>query len=108
MPPSPSGLPWQPVSHSDLTRSAIMAVDFVLVPVQPSPLDVWAVHEVVELVQQATIYKPAHQVLARSFRNHCDFTRMSEIVELAGNCSYNDSASLVFTFLNIFFNFIVS
>ncbi|MHC5855312.1 ParA family partition ATPase [Nostoc sp.] len=43
---------------SDLTRSAIMAVDFVLVPVQPSPLDVWAVHEVVQLVQEATIYKP--------------------------------------------------
>ncbi|AFZ57625.1 AAA family ATPase [Anabaena cylindrica FACHB-243] len=43
---------------SDLTRSAIMAVDFVLIPIQPSPLDIWAVHEVVELIQEATIYKP--------------------------------------------------
>ncbi|AFZ28311.1 ATPase involved in chromosome partitioning (plasmid) [Cylindrospermum stagnale PCC 7417] len=43
---------------SDLTRSAIMAVDFVLIPIQPSPLDIWAVHEVVELIQEAKIYKP--------------------------------------------------
>jgi chromosome partitioning protein len=43
---------------SDLTRSAIMAADFVMIPIQPSPLDVWAVHEIVELVQEAAIYKP--------------------------------------------------
>jgi chromosome partitioning protein len=43
---------------SDLTRSAILASDWVLIPVQPSPLDVWAVHEVVRLVQEAKLYKP--------------------------------------------------
>ncbi|ELS05119.1 ATPase involved in chromosome partitioning [Xenococcus sp. PCC 7305] len=43
---------------SDLTRSAILAADFILIPIQPSPLDIWAAHSVVELIQEAEIYKP--------------------------------------------------
>ena len=43
---------------SDLTRSAILAADLVLIPIQPSPLDIWATHEVVELITEAQIYKP--------------------------------------------------
>jgi chromosome partitioning protein len=43
---------------TDLARSAIMASDLVLIPVQPSPYDVWASAEVVELVRGAAIYKP--------------------------------------------------
>jgi len=43
---------------SDITRSAIMASDFVLIPVQPSPLDVWAAADTVRLVQEAAIYRP--------------------------------------------------
>ena len=43
---------------SDLTRSAILGVDLVLIPIQPSPLDIWAAHSVVELIQEAEIYKP--------------------------------------------------
>lgn len=42
---------------SDISRSAIMASDVVLIPVQPSPLDVWAVADTVRLVQEALIYK---------------------------------------------------
>lgn len=42
---------------SDITRSAIMASDFVLIPVQPSPLDVWAAADTVRLVEEARIYK---------------------------------------------------
>jgi chromosome partitioning protein len=43
---------------TDLTRSAILASDQVLIPVQPSPLDVWASAEVVTLVREAKLYKP--------------------------------------------------
>ena len=43
---------------SDLTRSAILAVDLVLIPIQPSPLDIWAAHSVVELIEEAEMYKP--------------------------------------------------
>ncbi len=48
-----------PPRVSDLARSAIIASDMVLIPVQPSPYDVWAAQEVVTLVKDAQIYKPA-------------------------------------------------
>ncbi len=41
-----------------LARSAIMASDLVLIPVQPSPYDIWAADEVVKLINEALIYKP--------------------------------------------------
>lgn len=46
-----------PPRVTDLARSAIMAADIVLIPVQPSPYDVWAAQEVVSLVDEARIYK---------------------------------------------------
>lgn len=42
----------------DVARSAIMASDLVLVPVQPSPYDVWAAKEIIDLFEEASIYKP--------------------------------------------------
>jgi chromosome partitioning protein len=41
-----------------LARSAILAADVVLIPVQPSPYDVWACTDIVALVREARIYKP--------------------------------------------------
>jgi chromosome partitioning protein len=41
-----------------LTRSAIVACDLVVIPVQPSPLDLWASHEIVALVKEAQVFKP--------------------------------------------------
>ena len=46
-----------PPRVTDLARSAIMASDLVLIPVQPSPYDIWAADEVVKLIQEAIIYK---------------------------------------------------
>lgn len=46
-----------PPRVTDLARSAIMASDIVLIPVQPSPYDIWAAEEVVKLVDEARIYK---------------------------------------------------
>ena len=45
-----------PPRVTDVARSAIMAADRVIVPVQPSPYDVWAAHEVVALLGEARIY----------------------------------------------------
>ena len=42
---------------NELARAAIMASDLVLIPVQPSPYDVWAAAETVQLVRDARIYK---------------------------------------------------
>lgn len=46
-----------PPRVTDLARSAIMASDVILIPVQPSPYDIWAAEEVVQLVQEASVYK---------------------------------------------------
>lgn len=37
---------------ADLAVSAIKAADFVLIPVQPSPYDIWATADLVDLVKQ--------------------------------------------------------
>ncbi|MEI7590463.1 MAG: ParA family partition ATPase [Deltaproteobacteria bacterium] len=46
-----------PPRVTDLARSAIMASNIVLIPVQPSPYDVWAADEVVKLIDEARVYK---------------------------------------------------
>ena len=46
-----------PPRVTDLARSAIMASDIVLIPVQPSPYDIWAADEVVKLIQEASVFK---------------------------------------------------
>ena len=43
----------------DVARSAIMASDLVVIPVQPSPYDVWAAKEIIDLIHEAMVYKPA-------------------------------------------------
>lgn len=48
----------------EVARSAIMASDLVLVPVQPSPYDVWAAKEIIDLLNEASIYK---SVLKKAF-----------------------------------------
>ena len=46
-----------PPRVTDLARSAIMASDVVVIPVQPSPYDIWAAEEVVKLIDEARVYK---------------------------------------------------
>jgi len=46
-----------PPRVSDLARSAIIAADIVVVPIQPSPYDVWAADEVIKLIQEASVFK---------------------------------------------------
>ena len=41
----------------DVARSAIMASDLVLIPVQPSPYDVWAAKEIVDLLTEVRPFK---------------------------------------------------
>lgn len=45
-----------PPRVTDITRSAIMASDIVMVPCTPSPYDVWATEETIDLIREAKIY----------------------------------------------------
>lgn len=42
-----------------LARSALLAADLVLIPAQPSAYDVWASAEMVALVREAQVFRPA-------------------------------------------------
>lgn len=47
-----------PPRVSALARTAILAADLVIIPVQPSSYDVWAAAETVELLKEAQGFKP--------------------------------------------------
>ena len=46
-----------PPRVNELARSAIIAADLVVIPVQPSPYDVWAAQEIVDLMGEAAVYR---------------------------------------------------
>ncbi|MEZ6136978.1 MAG: ParA family partition ATPase [Pirellulaceae bacterium] len=52
-----------PPRVTDLARSIILAADVVIIPLQPSPMDVWAAVETVDLVNEAKTFKPDLQCL---------------------------------------------
>jgi chromosome partitioning protein len=41
-----------------LARSALLAADVVLIPVQPSPYDIWASADMVALITEARVFRP--------------------------------------------------
>ena len=45
----------------DVARSAILASDCVLVPIQPSPYDIWAARDIVDLVEEASAFNETLQ-----------------------------------------------
>ena len=47
-----------PPRVAGLMRSALLAADLVLIPVQPSPFDGWASAEMLALLHEARIYRP--------------------------------------------------
>ena len=58
-----------PPRIAGLMRSALLAADLVLIPVQPSPFDGWASAEMLGLLREARIYRP--QLAARFVLNRC-------------------------------------
>lgn len=46
-----------PPRLQDIGRSILLAADMVIVPVQPSPYDVWAAANTIDLIKEATVFK---------------------------------------------------
>jgi chromosome partitioning protein len=69
-----------PPRASEIARAAVLAADVVLIPIQPSPYDVWAAQAMVDVIQEARVFKEvqtgafvvnrtvAHTALARAVR----------------------------------------
>jgi len=47
-----------PPRSASITRSALLAADLVLIPVQPSAYDIWASVDTVRLIAEARLYRP--------------------------------------------------
>ena len=58
-----------PPRVAGLLRSALLAADLVIIPVQPSPLDGWASAEMLALLAEARVYRP--ELVARFVLNRC-------------------------------------
>ena len=58
-----------PPRVAGLMRSALLAADIVLIPVQPSPFDGWASAEILRLIEEARIFRP--QLVVRFVLNRC-------------------------------------
>jgi chromosome partitioning protein len=58
-----------PPRTASITRSALLAADLVLVPVQPSPFDGWASAEMLRLLDEARLFRP--ELTARMLLNRC-------------------------------------
>lgn len=63
-----------PPRVNELARAAILASDMVLIPVQPSPYDVWAAKDIVDILREAAIFKD---------KQICRFTINRKIVNTA-------------------------
>lgn len=51
----------------DVARSAIASSDLILIPVQPSPYDVWAAKEIVDLINEVSIPMSEFKKIASAF-----------------------------------------
>tara|TARA_B100001996_G_C18550533_1_gene550635 strand:+ start:292 stop:897 length:606 start_codon:yes stop_codon:yes gene_type:complete len=74
-----------PAKSSELARSCIMAADVVIVPCTPSPYDVWASKDTVDLIEEANIYKDKLQgvfVINRKIANTAIGRDVVEALEL--------------------------
>jgi chromosome partitioning protein len=72
-----------PPRMDELAKSAIGAADIVLIPVQPSPFDVWAADDIVNIVREFEIHKPrliTRFVINRLFPNTRLGTEISPIL----------------------------
>ena len=58
-----------PPRVTGIARSALLAADLVLIPVQPSPLDGWATAEMLRLVEEVRMFRP--ELAARFVLNRC-------------------------------------
>lgn len=58
-----------PPRVAGLMRSALLAADLAVIPVQPSPLDGWASAEMLALVADARVFRP--ELAARFVLNRC-------------------------------------
>jgi len=70
-----------PPRVNELARSAIAASDIVLIPVQPSPFDVWAASDIIGIITECLVHKPELQSRFLINRQFANTTLSAEVKE---------------------------
>lgn len=73
----------------DVTRSAMMAADVVILPVQPTPMDYHASESMLPLLQDISFYKPGLRVLLLVSRKPPSNTRLGKAARDAASESFS-------------------
>lgn len=73
-----------PPRVNELARSAIAASNLVIIPVQPSPFDVWAAQDIVDIIAECAIHNPALKSRFLINRLFLNTTLASEVTEALG------------------------
>jgi chromosome partitioning protein len=76
--------PGGPTGVDNITRSALMAADIVIVPVQPSPLDLWSAEDMAVLISKAQAIHPELKSRILITRRLANTTLGREAREAAG------------------------
>jgi chromosome partitioning protein len=70
-----------PPRVNELARSAIAASDLIIIPVQPSPYDVWAAKDIVDIVRECQVTRPTVQARFLINRLFPKTTLAGEVIE---------------------------
>lgn len=73
----------------DITRSAMMSADVVILPVQPTPMDYHASESMLPLLQDIGFYKPGIRVLLLVSRKPASNTRLGKAAREAARDSFS-------------------
>lgn len=84
-----------PPRVTELARSVIAAAHFVLVPVQPSPYDIWAAADIIALLREARIYQ--HTLRAGIVINRVIASTLISREVAEALAAYNDIAPVLDT-----------
>ena len=76
--------PGGPTGVDNITRSALMAVDLVIVPLQPSPFDLWSGEDMAALIKKAQGVNPGLEARILISRRVGNTTLGKEAREAAG------------------------
>src|SRR3546814_3752295 len=88
-----------------LARSALLAAERVLIPVQPSPYDLWASAEMVALIREAQVFRPALRaafVINRRVRSEEHTSELQSLMRIpsAVFCLNKKKTTTTFSHLN--------
>ena len=78
-----------PPRVTELARSCVMASDIIIIPCTPSPYNIWASEETVQLVKEACVYKESLKYAFAINRKISNIAIGRDVVDVLNNMEMN-------------------